>query len=245
MNAFKTTPLATLVAVLALAGCDQRDDAAVTPAPGTTGGTASAPGMTGDSGSMSPGGTATKPSTTPAPADASPPPASPGASAPPAGSTSMAPTGGGALTPAEETFVVKAASDGLYEVEVSQMAADKAKAEPVKGFASMLVDHHSAANAELKALAESRNVKLPDEVPDDKQAKIDKLEKAPDAQFDQQYVKTVGIEDHKTDIALFEKASKEVKDPELKAWIDKTLPTLREHLAAAQKLPGAKVAAKS
>lgn len=240
MNAFKTTPLAALVALLALAGCDQREDAVVAPAPGAAGGTASAPGMTGDSGSPSPGGTTATP-----PADASPPPAKPGASVPPAGSTSMAPTGGGALTPAEETFVVKAASGGLYEVEVSQMAADKATAEPVKKFASMLVDHHSAANAELKALAESRKVKLPDEVPGDKQAKIDKLQKASDAEFDKQYVQTVGIEDHKTDIALFEKAGKDAKDPELKAWIDKTLPTLREHLAAAQKLPGAKVASKS
>lgn len=239
MNALKTTPLAALVAVLALAGCDQREDAVVTPAPGVAGGTASAPGMTGESGSMSPGGTATPP------ADASPSPASPGASVPPAGSTSMAPTGGGDLTPAEETFVVKAASGGLYEVEVSKLAADKATAEPVKKFASMLVDHHSAANAELKALAESRQVKLPDEVPDDKQAKIDKLEKASGDEFDKQYVQTVGIEDHKTDIALFEKASKDAKDPELKAWIDKTLPTLREHLAAAQKLPAAKVASKS
>ena len=42
-----------------------------------------------------------------------------------------------------------------------------------------------------------------------------------------------------TDIRKFEKASKDVKDPQLKAWIDKTLPHLREHLAKAQALPQA------
>jgi putative membrane protein len=36
---------------------------------------------------------------------------------------------------------------------------------------------------------------------------------------------------------MFEKASKDVKDAELKAFVDKTLPTLREHLAMAEKLP--------
>jgi putative membrane protein len=36
---------------------------------------------------------------------------------------------------------------------------------------------------------------------------------------------------------MFEKASKDVKDPELKGFVDKTLPLLREHLAAAEKLP--------
>lgn len=80
MNAFKTTSsLAVIAAVFALAGCDQRDDAVVTPAPDAAGGTASAPGMTGESGSMAPGGTAT----TPPPMDSTTPPAmAPGASAP-------------------------------------------------------------------------------------------------------------------------------------------------------------------
>ncbi|MBA3596902.1 MAG: hypothetical protein H0W40_05930 [Methylibium sp.] len=57
MNASRTTTsLAVLIAAFALAGCDQRDDAAVvTPSPGST---ASAPGMTGETGSMAPGGTA-------------------------------------------------------------------------------------------------------------------------------------------------------------------------------------------
>ncbi|MBA3589707.1 hypothetical protein [Methylibium sp.] len=56
MNASRTTTsLAVLVAAFALAGCDQRDDAIVTPSPGST---ASAPGMTGETGSMAPGGTA-------------------------------------------------------------------------------------------------------------------------------------------------------------------------------------------
>ena len=41
------------------------------------------------------------------------------------------------------------------------------------------------------------------------------------------------------DGAQFEKASKDAKKPELKAWIDKTLPTLKEHHTMAQKLPGA------
>jgi putative membrane protein len=36
---------------------------------------------------------------------------------------------------------------------------------------------------------------------------------------------------------MFQKASKDVKDAELKAFVDKTLPVLRDHLAAAEKLP--------
>jgi putative membrane protein len=41
---------------------------------------------------------------------------------------------------------------------------------------------------------------------------------------------------HEEDIKLFESASKTLQDSELKAFIDKTLPTLKEHLAAAKGL---------
>jgi putative membrane protein len=50
-------------------------------------------------------------------------------------------------------------------------------------------------------------------------------------------VREVGIKAHEKDIKLFQKASKDAKDADLKAFVDKTLPVLREHLAAAQKLP--------
>jgi putative membrane protein len=47
----------------------------------------------------------------------------------------------------------------------------------------------------------------------------------------------VGLHDHKTDIGLFEKASREAKDTEVREFASATLPTLRAHLTAAQNLP--------
>lgn len=145
----------------------------------------------------------------------------------------------GPLNTADKTFVVKAAGGGLYEVEVAKLAADKANDPAVKSFATMLVDQHSAANAELKALAAIRDVKLPDAVPAEKKRTIADLAKKSGASFDQAFVKQVGLKDHEEDIKLFESASQDTKDAQLKAWIDKTLPTLKSHLSAAQKLPGA------
>ncbi len=139
----------------------------------------------------------------------------------------------------DRSFVIKAAGGGLYEVEVSQLAGQKASDPAVKSYAAMLVKQHAQANEELKQLAASKGMALPAKPPREKQAAIDRLAKMKGTAFDRQYVRMVGISDHQADIKLFEKASQNARDAELKAWIDKTLPTLREHLQAARNLPGA------
>lgn len=139
----------------------------------------------------------------------------------------------------DRKFIEEAASSGMFEVQVSQLASSKATDANVKSFASMLVDHHTAANNELVKIANARGVELPPAPKRALRRDIEKMGKKSGAEFDRDFVRNVGIKAHEKDIKLFEKASKDVKDAELKAFVDKTLPTLREHLAAAQKLPQA------
>lgn len=141
------------------------------------------------------------------------------------------------LARGDRKFMQEAAESGMYEVEAAKIAASKATDPAVKSYASMLVDQHSAANNELVQLANARKVELPAAPPRGKRGDVEKLGKLSGQELDQRFVREVGIKAHQQDIKKFEKASKDVKDPELKAWVDKTLPHLREHLAAAQKLP--------
>jgi putative membrane protein len=66
---------------------------------------------------------------------------------------------------------------------------------------------------------------------------IEQLGKKTGTEFDEEFVRKVGVREHERDIKRFQEASKDVKDPQLKAWIDKALPSLEQHLAQAQKLP--------
>src|ERR1700754_529051 len=50
------------------------------------------------------------------------------------------------LPRADRKFFEEAAEGGMYEVQISQLASSKAIDAQVKSFASMLVDHHTAAN---------------------------------------------------------------------------------------------------
>ncbi|TWO68734.1 DUF4142 domain-containing protein [Caenimonas sedimenti] len=137
----------------------------------------------------------------------------------------------------DRKFIENAAESGMFEVQAAQLAASKATDAQVKSFASMLVDHHTAANNELMQIANAKGVELPAAPPRGKRKDVEDLGKKNGAEFDKEFMREVGIKAHEKDIKLFEKASKDVKDAQLKAFVDKTLPTLREHLAQAQKLP--------
>lgn len=137
----------------------------------------------------------------------------------------------------DRKFIQNAAESGMFEVQIAQLAATKATDPQVKSFASMLVDHHTAANNELVKIANAKGVELPAAPPRSMRRDVEKLGKKNGAEFDRDFVREVGIKAHEKDIKLFEKASKDVKDAELKAFVDKTLPTLRDHLAKAQQLP--------
>ena len=129
----------------------------------------------------------------------------------------------------DQEFLQKAAAGGLYEVEAGSLAQSKGQSEGVKSFGAMLVKDHGAANEELKALAASKGVTLP--------ATLQRLQKiSGDKNFDKEFVDEVGLDDHRQDIRMFEKASKDADDADVKAFAAKTLPTLRSHHDHAQGL---------
>ena len=242
----RVTPLtrhalaALALAACALAGCGKpapdgtASDTAAGDSRSTADAGATSPGMSGSPGS---GGRDSASATAGVDPNALPPTAAGHAASALPGSRADAGGTTQALGPAERKFVTEAAAGGQFEVQAGKLAAEKATDPKVKQYAAMLVTDHSNAGDELKAFASAHNVSLPTSLPKELQAKLDRLQKASGEAFDKQYAQDVGLKDHKEDIARFEKASREAKNPELKAWVEKTLPTLREHLAAAQKLP--------
>lgn len=126
-----------------------------------------------------------------------------------------------------------AATGNMAEVELGKLAVEKAENPDIKKFGQKMIDDHSKALEELKKLAEQKNTPLPPDIlPTQKEAK-EKLSKLSGAEFDKEYVKTM-VEDHKKDVTAFEAATKTVGDADVKAFAEKTLPTLKMHLEIIQ-----------
>jgi putative membrane protein len=133
----------------------------------------------------------------------------------------------------QSEFIVDAAEGGMFEVEAARIAQQKATSAKVKTFAKHMMDEHSKANKELKALAAKNNVTIPAALGEDKMDKIAKLNKLSGNDFDKEYMDMM-VKDHKEDIRLFDKESKGTDNNEVEKWAAKTLPTLQKHLEMAQ-----------
>lgn len=129
-------------------------------------------------------------------------------------------------------FMTKAASGGMMEVQLGQLAQQQAQSQRVKDFGAMMVRDHSKANDELKSLASGKNVTLSDSLMPEHKHHVTDLQKRKGASFDKAYMSMM-VQDHQKDVQEFEKASNNLSDGEVKAFATRTLPVLRSHLDSA------------
>jgi putative membrane protein len=132
-----------------------------------------------------------------------------------------------ALSSSDKTFATEAAQGGLAEVELGQLAIEKATAPWVKQFAQRMVTDRTQVNQDLMQVAESQNLHLPTQV--DAKQKPSRLGGMSGTAFMQHMA-----QDHQKDISDFQKPAQSGGDPALKGFAQKYLPTLQQHLLMAQ-----------
>lgn len=131
------------------------------------------------------------------------------------------------------TFVKKALSGGMMEVEVGNIASSNAKSPRVKAFGAMMVADHSQAGNELKQLATGNSIEVPSAMIPEHQAHVDMLKNKTGAAFDKAYMDMM-VKDHQKDIAEYKKASQDLGVAPYKDFAGRTLPVLERHLDSAK-----------
>jgi putative membrane protein len=180
------------------------------------------------------------------------------------GATGDSGRGGGAgmagLSEEDRQFVQKATMSNQMEVALGNLAEDKAQRDDVKQFGERLARDHEAANRELQAsigggdattaqqpgggvsnqpdrtLQPGREAQGGDmaQMHQEMQQTQQKLESASGAAFDRAYLEEM-IKHHQQDIQEFERAQQS-DNPQIRAFAERTLPVLRQHLEQAQQL---------
>jgi putative membrane protein len=130
-------------------------------------------------------------------------------------------------------FYTGAADGGMAEVEMGNLAQQKAQSQSVKDFGAQMVKDHSAANKKLKTLALSKNISLPAGPSAAENAVKAKLQALSGQSFDQSYIRNM-IKDHEEDIAEFKREAATGEDPDARAFATAFLPMLESHLKQIQ-----------
>jgi len=143
----------------------------------------------------------------------------------------------------ERRFLKDAAATGRFETEASRLALGKSNDSGVRSFAAMLINHHASASNELLYMLQARGMAAP-MLGNDQRKTLNRLAKLQGAKFDREFMEEVGLRYQQGDVQYFEKASQSTRDPQIRAWIDRNLPTLRYHLMTAERLapPDSKLA---
>jgi len=133
-----------------------------------------------------------------------------------------------ALSDDDKKFAMKTAEGNLAEASLGGMAASKTTNADVKAFAQRMQTDHTNANNELMAWAKSKGLDLPTQPNAEAQKMSDDLAKKNGAAFDKAYMEAM-VKGHDKVVAEFKAEQKKAKDADLKAWVDKTLPTIEDH----------------
>lgn len=141
----------------------------------------------------------------------------------------------------DEKFIKEATASGLAEVNLSRFAVKLAMRQEVREFAQHMIDDHTKANTELLTLVNRKGLgrAAADGMKPEHQELANRLAKLKGEEFDRVYMKQM-VKDHEDAVKLFERQAKDGKDADLKAFADKTLPTLKDHLKMARKAAGDK-----
>ena len=117
----------------------------------------------------------------------------------------------------DQKFIDKAVLGSRSEIELSQLALEKAQALRVRDFAKAMVHDHTAADTELGVIAQSKNLPVPAALDGEHQYDVNRLKNLSDAQFDAAYIDLMR-QDHDSAVSLFAAAAND----------DKLAPELRE-----------------
>jgi putative membrane protein len=135
----------------------------------------------------------------------------------------------------DTTFVEKAVTVGLIEVELGKHGSAVGQSPDVRRFADRMLRDHSAAYEELIVLATRIPVTFPNRLDDTHQKTVDAMKKLNGSEFDKVYMEQM-VKDHEAAVELFKKAAKEVPNGVLMGYAKKRLPTLEEQLKLAKEI---------
>jgi predicted outer membrane protein len=145
---------------------------------------------------------------------------------------------------ADLPFVLGASRSNQLEIALGELASQQGERDEVRDYGRHMVEDHSAAQAELQGLLAdlgagtplppSLGGRLPD-AGDDTRRLAAELSGRRGRDFDRDYARVM-VDSHADTVALYEAVAATGRNPDIRAFAQRHLPVLRQHLAEAIEL---------
>jgi putative membrane protein len=133
----------------------------------------------------------------------------------------------------ELEFLAKAITTDMNEVKLGELALKHASSDDVRQYARKIISDHSKHQDELLERAKVRKLAVVQGLEKDQQENMDRLSMLDGKEFDREYMKCM-VEGHEKALRMYQTWSKKIEDRDLSSLVDRTLPTLKEHLEKAR-----------
>jgi putative membrane protein len=137
------------------------------------------------------------------------------------------------LSEQDRAFIQDAAKANQDEINLGKLAQQKSSNPQVKSYGQTLVNDHTKNLKELENLAAKKGVSVEPNQGATARSEYQLLQGMSSAMFDRSFVSQME-QDHEKAISMFEQALKDTQDPDLRNYINSTLPVLRKHLTEAR-----------
>lgn len=136
-------------------------------------------------------------------------------------------------------FIQTVAASDAFEIQSSELAAQRAARQDVKDTATMMITAHRQTTEQLTSLASANSLPAPaPQLNATQSASLENLRNQNGEAFDDAYL-DAQVSAHENAIRAFEDYAANGEAGPLKDWASQTLPTLRQHLAHVQGLENA------
>jgi putative membrane protein len=134
-------------------------------------------------------------------------------------------------------FLAEAAHGSASELELSRLAVERARSQPVKDYAQKILDDHRAASQQLVELAQRKGHPIPSRASDGVNQRVQELRSGKPGSFERDYMARM-VMDHTEALTMFRDVANSGQDADVRAWAASQVPVLEAHLKQAQALSG-------
>jgi putative membrane protein len=142
---------------------------------------------------------------------------------------------GGRLNSYDYNFMVHAALLGLEQALAGDIAQRRGTSTSVRHAAERMVNDDGQPLTSLREIAARKGSVMPTQLQRPQRALVLPLEILPAPDFDKTFMRLT-VKRETRAVKQFERAWKEISDPDLRAWAQTTLPLLRERLQMSENM---------